>query len=61
MLGVPSLPSRPPVLPLPIGLRPASSAVRRGDNGPTGSCWWPGLLRTGFVAGVVELVDESDV
>jgi hypothetical protein len=38
MLGVPSLPSRPPFLPLPIGLRPASSAVRRGDSGPRGRC-----------------------
>jgi hypothetical protein len=60
MLGVPSL-SRPVFLPLPTGLRPASSAVRRGDRGPGGICRRFEAFWVGFVIGAVELADESEV
>lgn len=61
MLGVPSLPSRPVFLPLPTGLRPANSAVRRGDSGPGGIFRRFEPFWAGFVAGAVELADESEV
>lgn len=58
MLGVPSLPSREyPLLLLP-GLRPASSAARRGERGPGVRCSrdLPGRW---IIA--AELAEESDV
>jgi len=60
ILGVPSLSCLP--FPFNPGLRPASSAVRLGDSGPVSLCRCVpcnGSGRRG--AGVVELVEESEV
>ena len=58
MLGVPvpSLPSLEYNLPFPTGLRPDSSAVRRGESGP-GRLSLGGFLEPK----AAELAEESDV
>jgi len=66
ILGVPSLPSRPKALPLPPGLRPASSAGLRGDNGVSGAIlclclgWFPLSLESWLARGA-EPAEESEV
>lgn len=56
ILGVPSL-SRDGSLPLPLGMRPDSSAVRRGDKGPKALFRSKGAF---WEAGPGEPADESE-